>query len=231
MNRVGYLLHEQGKLILAEPFLRRSLEGRERTLGREHPHTLTVINNMGFLMQDKGKRKEAEPFFRRALEGHERISGKRANGHSRFGETFERATCCSQALERGGKISLYLYLILHNRRQLPARTESIFDRHTRRCSSLSPSRSTVFFLFLNPRLSSDPRLNLYAYLFFRSPHSPPLSPLLRGFLNLSPGGRSRIAAVSTAPSLSAVALNRPMRTCAIPRFFSHTSLLRLPPLR
>jgi hypothetical protein len=36
VNNMGQLLHDQGKLRLVEPFLRRALEGYEQTLGRDH---------------------------------------------------------------------------------------------------------------------------------------------------------------------------------------------------
>ena len=51
------------------------LEGCERTLGRDHPHTLTAVNNVGGLLQAQGKFDLAEPFHSRALEGCERILG------------------------------------------------------------------------------------------------------------------------------------------------------------
>ena len=57
------------------PFLRRALEGYERTLGRDHPHTLLSVNNLGALLKAQGKLNLAEPFLRRALEGRERTLG------------------------------------------------------------------------------------------------------------------------------------------------------------
>ena len=67
---------DEGKLILAEPFLRRDFEGFERTLGRDHPVTLVSVDNLGSLLQAQGKLILAEPFFRRALEGFERTLGR-----------------------------------------------------------------------------------------------------------------------------------------------------------
>ena len=40
-SNLGGLLRAQGKLSLAEPYYRRALEGNERTLGRDHPNTLS----------------------------------------------------------------------------------------------------------------------------------------------------------------------------------------------
>ena len=45
------LLYEQGKLGLAETFLRRALEGRERILGRDHPDTLQSVYNLRNLLK------------------------------------------------------------------------------------------------------------------------------------------------------------------------------------
>ena len=58
---MGSLLQDQGKHSLADPFFRRAVEGCERTLGRDHPHTLNSINNVGSLLKEQGKLKEAEP--------------------------------------------------------------------------------------------------------------------------------------------------------------------------
>ena len=47
MNNVGIMLQAQGKFSHAKPFLRRALlEGLERTLGGDHPHTCGVSNSL-----------------------------------------------------------------------------------------------------------------------------------------------------------------------------------------
>jgi hypothetical protein len=51
------LLQVQGELSLAEPFLRRALEGRERTLGRDHPDTILSVNITRESVEDYGKGK------------------------------------------------------------------------------------------------------------------------------------------------------------------------------
>ena len=38
-------------------------------LGKEHPDTLTSVNNLALLYQTQGRSPEAEPLYRRALEG------------------------------------------------------------------------------------------------------------------------------------------------------------------
>ena len=39
---------------------RRALEAREKVLGREHPDTLTSVNNLGNVLFMQGKYEEAE---------------------------------------------------------------------------------------------------------------------------------------------------------------------------
>ena len=73
---MGQLLHDLGKLDLAEAYYQRALEGHERTLGRDHPFTLTAVNNVGSLLYGRGKLVLAEPYYRRALEGRERTLGR-----------------------------------------------------------------------------------------------------------------------------------------------------------
>ena len=55
---------------------RRALEARERVLGREHPDTLTSVNNLAALLKSKGDYDAAEPLYRRALEARERVLGR-----------------------------------------------------------------------------------------------------------------------------------------------------------
>ena len=76
VNNMGFLLEAQGKLSLAEPFLRRAREGFGRTRGPDHPDTLSSVSNLGTLLKDQGKLSLAEPFYRRALEGCERTLGR-----------------------------------------------------------------------------------------------------------------------------------------------------------
>jgi hypothetical protein len=57
VNNLGALLQAQGKLDLAEPFLRRALEGLERTLGPGHPNTLMTVKSLRILLREMGKEK------------------------------------------------------------------------------------------------------------------------------------------------------------------------------
>ena len=49
MNQVAVLLQGQGKCSEAEPLLQKALTGRKKTLGPDHPDTLTSINNLALL--------------------------------------------------------------------------------------------------------------------------------------------------------------------------------------
>ena len=56
--------------------MKRALEACERVLGKEHPDTLTSVNNLADLYQAQGRYGEAEPLYKRALEARERVLGK-----------------------------------------------------------------------------------------------------------------------------------------------------------
>ena len=75
-NGVALFHQDAGRYGVAEPLLRRVLADCERVLGKEHPDTLTSVNNLAELLQSKGDYTEAEPLYRRALEGYERVQGK-----------------------------------------------------------------------------------------------------------------------------------------------------------
>ena len=53
----------------------RSLAGRQKALGLEHPHTLTSMNNLALLYQHQGKHTDAEPLYREALAGCQKALG------------------------------------------------------------------------------------------------------------------------------------------------------------
>ncbi|KAH8723293.1 hypothetical protein GQ44DRAFT_710465 [Phaeosphaeriaceae sp. PMI808] len=59
----------------AERLYRRALQGYEKVLGVEHPHTLTSVSNLGSVLSRQGKYEEAEAMQRRALQGREKVLG------------------------------------------------------------------------------------------------------------------------------------------------------------
>ena len=79
MSNLAGLLESKGDYAAAEPLQRRALETRERTLGREHPSTLTSVNNLAELLESKGDYAGAEPLYRRALEARVRTLGKESS--------------------------------------------------------------------------------------------------------------------------------------------------------
>ncbi|KAJ4179575.1 hypothetical protein NW767_014587 [Fusarium falciforme] len=76
LTNIGWYRWMRGRYEEAEQVTRRALEGREKVLGREHPHTLTSVNNLGLVLQSQGKYEEAEQMHRRALEASEKVLGR-----------------------------------------------------------------------------------------------------------------------------------------------------------
>jgi tetratricopeptide (TPR) repeat protein len=74
-NAAWYLC-EKGNYNTAEEMNRRSLEGSEKALGKEHPNTLTSVNNLALVLRYQGKYEQAEEMNQRALEGYEKALGK-----------------------------------------------------------------------------------------------------------------------------------------------------------
>jgi hypothetical protein len=56
--------------------LRETLALREKVSGKEHPSTLTVMNNLGIALSRQGKYVEAEKMLQETLALKEKISGK-----------------------------------------------------------------------------------------------------------------------------------------------------------
>ena len=75
INNMAMLLHDQGKLVEAEPLHREALAGWREVLGDKHPVTLRSINNLALLLGDQGKLAEAEPLLREALAAHRETQG------------------------------------------------------------------------------------------------------------------------------------------------------------
>ena len=56
------LLKAQGKQSLAETFYRRALEGFERALGPDHPHTLGSASNLRVLLKACARARETPQY-------------------------------------------------------------------------------------------------------------------------------------------------------------------------
>ena len=68
-----YLL---GKYKEAEQMYRQMLELREKVLGKEHPHTLSSMNNLTLVLWRLGKYEEVEQMHRQTLKLREKVLGK-----------------------------------------------------------------------------------------------------------------------------------------------------------
>jgi hypothetical protein len=55
---------------------RRTLGLRETVLGKEHPDTLTTMNNLANVLSDQGKYEQAEEMHRQTLGLRETVLGK-----------------------------------------------------------------------------------------------------------------------------------------------------------
>ncbi|KAL9032959.1 MAG: hypothetical protein Q9214_007737, partial [Letrouitia sp. 1 TL-2023] len=52
------------------------MEGSKKVLGKEHPHTLTSVDNLALVLQRQGKYKEAEQMNRQVLKSRGKVLGK-----------------------------------------------------------------------------------------------------------------------------------------------------------
>ena len=72
----GTVSAAQGGRFLAEPLYRETLQLREKVLDKEHPNTLTSMNNLAALFDSQGKYDLAEPLYRETLQLREKVLGK-----------------------------------------------------------------------------------------------------------------------------------------------------------
>jgi tetratricopeptide (TPR) repeat protein len=68
LNALGRYLHFRARLVEAESLYKKSLEIRERVLGRNNPDVATSLHNLGWLYYDQSRYSEAKPLYLRALE-------------------------------------------------------------------------------------------------------------------------------------------------------------------
>jgi CHAT domain-containing protein/tetratricopeptide (TPR) repeat protein len=76
LNKQAVQLYGQGKYKEAAAIAEKALALAERVLGREHPDTLTSVNNLAEDYNAQGRYGEAEPLYKRALEAYERVLGR-----------------------------------------------------------------------------------------------------------------------------------------------------------
>lgn len=75
-DNLGAALRRKGDLDEAESWIRRSMIGREQSVGPHHPQTLRAINHLGLVLHKMGRYEEAELLNRRALAGFEKTLGR-----------------------------------------------------------------------------------------------------------------------------------------------------------
>jgi tetratricopeptide (TPR) repeat protein len=75
-QRVADALNAIGDYRGALDWYQRALEGKEKTLGKDHPDTLSTVNKMAVMFQSQGDYGKALEWYQRALEGYEKTLGK-----------------------------------------------------------------------------------------------------------------------------------------------------------
>jgi hypothetical protein len=75
VSNLTVLLQDEGDFAAAGAPLRQALAARERTLGKEHPDTVSSVNNLAALLSRKGDYSGVEPLARLALEASEHGRG------------------------------------------------------------------------------------------------------------------------------------------------------------
>lgn len=75
LNKTAWYLRERAQYTEAEPLAKRVREIREKTVGPEHPDTISSLNNLGELYESQGQYREAETILRRALEMSQKALG------------------------------------------------------------------------------------------------------------------------------------------------------------
>ncbi|KAH0563134.1 hypothetical protein GP486_002303 [Trichoglossum hirsutum] len=93
LESIGNVLWEQEKYQEAEVMYRRTLEAREKVLGKEHTSTLWSAYSLGCALEKLGKYEEAQAIHRQTLEGRKRALGKEHK------DTLDSAYCLGHTLE------------------------------------------------------------------------------------------------------------------------------------
>jgi tetratricopeptide (TPR) repeat protein len=66
----------QGEYGKALEWYQRALDGREKTLGKDHPDTLRAVHDIGTVFSNQGEHGKALEWYQRALDGREKTLGK-----------------------------------------------------------------------------------------------------------------------------------------------------------
>jgi len=72
---LAHVLWRKGRYAEAEPLFKRALQIREQTLGPDHPHVASSLNDLAISYLSRGQYAQAEPPFKRALAIREKTLG------------------------------------------------------------------------------------------------------------------------------------------------------------
>ena len=112
----------------AEEMQRRSIEAKEKVLGKEHPSTLASLSNLATMLRDQGIYKKAEEITRQALEVKEQVLGKE------HPETFRSLCNLAAVLKDQG---IYKEAEEINRQVLEVREKVLGNKHPETLASLN----------------------------------------------------------------------------------------------
>nr|CDP26075.1 Putative kinesin light chain [Podospora anserina S mat+] len=80
LSKVGQSFYNLGKYKEAEQMYRQTLQLSEKVLGKEHPDTLTSMNDLALVLYSQGKYEEAAKIHRQELQLSEKVLGKEHPG-------------------------------------------------------------------------------------------------------------------------------------------------------
>jgi tetratricopeptide (TPR) repeat protein len=73
---MAIVFYNQGQYEKALEWYGRALDGKEKTLGKDHPSTLDTVHNMAGVFYNQGQYEKALEWYGRALDGYEKTLGK-----------------------------------------------------------------------------------------------------------------------------------------------------------
>jgi tetratricopeptide (TPR) repeat protein len=76
LYKAAWYADDMGQYEAAREMNQSALEAREKVLGREHPDTLTSMNNLASVLNSQGKYEEAEAMNRQTLATREKVLGR-----------------------------------------------------------------------------------------------------------------------------------------------------------
>jgi tetratricopeptide (TPR) repeat protein len=135
LDKIGRCQFSIGQYKVAEGTHRRSLELRKKVLGKEHPHTLTSMNEIGLALSRQGNYAQAEEMHRQTLELREKVSGKE------YPETLTSMSNLAQVLGDQGK---YAEAEEMHRRTLEMREKVLGKEHLQTLISMNDIGQALF---------------------------------------------------------------------------------------